>query len=237
MNLNYDIVQAEHINIDEQQRKELFELALEIVQEAFYKEIMANLSKLEDPNRNKNFYNGYTKIKYPINTPNYDNYGDLNLYFDVSTSASSGNISTKNFAKKFDVEKLDGMLFISVLIYTPSDNITFDFNIEGITIKEFSDKDKFTFMCDPYGFIDDDSCVHFDADITNINKTVFPVMDRRFGKYRFEIYLLRTLSQEDIKAMETLDKMPGFRVTWKSSSDVENWPKFINDDATKWFVR
>ena len=65
LNLNYDIEQSENITIDNNTRSELFDFALDVIQDEFHDEIMKNLSKIEDPDRYYNWYNGYTKIKYP----------------------------------------------------------------------------------------------------------------------------------------------------------------------------
>ena len=53
---------------------------------------------------------------------------------------------------------------------------------------------------------------------------------------KYFIELFRQISQEEIKNMRILDKMPGFMVTW-NSSEIENVPKFIDDIWTKEFVR
>ena len=57
LNLNHDIEKSENVKLDTNTRKEFFELALDEIQDEFYKEIVTNLSKLEDPDR---YYNHVT---------------------------------------------------------------------------------------------------------------------------------------------------------------------------------
>ena len=56
LNLNYDIVHSDELKLDNDTRKELFDFALDIVQDEFYDETMKNLSKLKDPDRYYNWY-------------------------------------------------------------------------------------------------------------------------------------------------------------------------------------
>ena len=67
LNLNYDIMESDQMKIDRQQRTELFDYAIDIIQKNLYNEVMKNLSMIEDPNRYQNWYNGLTKVSYPKN--------------------------------------------------------------------------------------------------------------------------------------------------------------------------
>ena len=48
LNLNYDIFHSDEMKIDNVTKNELFDFALNVVQDEFYKEMMANLD-LKDP--------------------------------------------------------------------------------------------------------------------------------------------------------------------------------------------
>ena len=100
LNLNYDIVHSDEIKIDNDTRKKLFEFALDVVQDEFYKEIMRNLSKIQDTNRYFNWYHGYTLLRYP-----YYEYALHRLKYIVETTATSGNMTTQFFGDKFDSNK------------------------------------------------------------------------------------------------------------------------------------
>ena len=66
LNLNQDIKQSETIKLDKETRKILFDYALDVVQDEFYKEMMSNLSILEDPDRFYNWYKAHTKVQFPV---------------------------------------------------------------------------------------------------------------------------------------------------------------------------
>ena len=55
------------MKIEKEQRTELFDYAIDIIQEHLYNEVMKNLSMIEDANRYKNWYHGLTKVSYPKN--------------------------------------------------------------------------------------------------------------------------------------------------------------------------
>ena len=65
LNLNYDMMESANINLDNNTRKELYEYAMDIIQNEFFDELMRNLSKIEEKNRFYNWYYGYSAILYP----------------------------------------------------------------------------------------------------------------------------------------------------------------------------
>lgn len=238
-------MKSEEIKIDEEKRKEIFDFALEVIQDAFYNEFMGNLSKVEDRDRNRNFYHGYTKIEYPYFLVNdYDYNG---LHYRIQTSASSGKISTKDFAKEFDVDNIEADLHVNLIFYVPNNDTQINFKIEKITMKQFRNNDKLAFNCHPGR---SKATCSYDADLSNINETSYPlsdcyydeISDCYYSEYihvcdpRYFIQSFRQISQEEINNMRVLDKMPGFMVTW-NFSEIENVPKFIDDIWTKEFVR
>ena len=106
LNLNFDIVHSDKIKIDNATRKELFDFALDVVQDEFYKEIMRNLSKIQDTNRYFNWYHGYTLLCYPYYDSSISVDGIFHqLKYIVETTATSGNMTTQFFGDKFDSNK------------------------------------------------------------------------------------------------------------------------------------
>ena len=98
--------------------------------------------------RNYNWYHGYTKIRYPY-------YQDGQLKYNIYTSALTGNISTPDFEKNFDTEKIDGHIKIYVEIHIHESlaftsyqydrkNTSLIITINKRTIKEFSFDDEIT---------------------------------------------------------------------------------------------
>ena len=217
LNLNYDIKQSENVKLDNKTRHELTDFALDVIQSEFYKEMIANLSKVEDPDRYYNWYHGYTEIGYPYQRTGYNQ-----LWYIVFTSASAGNISTQYFGEKFNAIKVDGEIYISIYVYIPT-SMKGDknmFYINKKTMKEVSDNDKLSMT----GVGD------IDADLTQWSKNITAP---KSGYYKF--VLDRRVSADDIKNLE-LDMMPGFRFTWNYDKQ-EQWSKYSNNEVTKQFVR
>ena len=139
LNLNYDIMQSEQIKIGNKSREDMMEYAMDVIQDAFYEEMMSNLSKMEDPDRFNNWYHGYTEIEYPYY--HYTNQFNYNIH----TSATSGNISTKHFGMKFDADGMVKRIYSPIYLYVPDSvrndyNITLMIKINKITMKQFSSK-------------------------------------------------------------------------------------------------
>ena len=221
LNLNYDILQAEKQNLLQKTRHELFDHALEVVQNRFYDEMMTNLSKVDWPDLFYNWYHKNTAIMYP-----YYSQKDNQLYFQILTTASSGNISTNNFGEKFDAKKVDGNLLIVVSVYVPlavqnDMNTTLFLKIEKITMKEHSQTDRLVLF----------SKTIIDADITSYTENITAPFENMY-----KIYLDRLVKREDIENIK-LDKIPGFRLNWHYEPKVEMWPGFSNVIKNTEFVK
>ena len=65
LNLNHDIKQSKNVKLTNDSRKELFDFAMDVIQDECYTDIIANLSKLTDSDRYFNWYHGYSNIELP----------------------------------------------------------------------------------------------------------------------------------------------------------------------------
>ena len=218
LNLNYDIMKSEEIDIDMETRTELFENALEIIQESFYLEMMANLSKLEDPDRFYNWYHGYTDIKLPYFSKTFNR-----LVYYIYTSAISGNISTQYFREKFDIDKMDEDIFMKIAmgipkreyLYLKDDKNSFFFSyVDKYTIKEVGDTDR----------------VSMNGRIITKEKKSQNVTGR-YIEDEYSFILSRKVSKEDLNLIKST-QMPGFRLLWKWSSN-----KDLYKTRNKQFIR
>ena len=117
--LNYDIMMAEDMTLDQKTRDELTDLALQLLWDQLHEETMANLSKIEDKNRYYNWHKGYTEIRLPsFNSAN-------GLTHIVNTSDTSGFISTQYFGNKFNGLNVERKANFQVYIY-PSNKIKYN---------------------------------------------------------------------------------------------------------------
>ena len=210
LNLNYDIVHSDELKLDNDTRRELFDFALDVVQEEFYDETMRNLSKVKDPDIYYKWYHGYTFLRYPAY-----NYKVNQLKYFVDTASTSGNMSTPYFSDKFNADKVDGNIFIQIRIYVPpsvsgNSSTTLMLNLEKNTMKAVSDKD--------YMYMSTFGIINFDT--THVSRNITGLFSNHY-----DTRLNRKVTDEDIKNIKE-DKMPGFRLIWSFNKNMESWAKY-----------
>ena len=223
LDLNHDFIKSENRTLDIETRKDLYKFAIGILQDTYFSEMMKNLSKVNDPDRNYNWYYGYTKIRYPC-------YLDLDgqLMYHISSSALTGNISTPDFEKNFDAEKIDGYIKIYVEMYIHKSlaftsyqygrkNTSLLIAIDKKTIKEFSFDDEIRTSI---------SGVALDGDTTYYTENMTNIESQTHSESK-SVWLDRKIPKEEINNLK-LQKMPGFRLTWyyDGKRNLDNWPKF-----------
>ena len=92
--LNYDLMMAEQIILDDNMRDKMLKYAIQLIEED---EIFNNnLTKMMEDNRFYNWYYGYTEIEIPyFQSFNYDG-AFSRLFFYLHTSATSGSFYLPN---------------------------------------------------------------------------------------------------------------------------------------------
>ena len=190
----------------------------EIHYDTFYKVVMRNLSKLEDNDRYYNWYHGYTEIRLPYITSFFG------VYYEVSTAAISGTISTQYFGEKFDADKVETDIYYNVRVYPPASvrnntNVTLHLDFERVLMKDLSTG----------------------QDELSVDSTIVETPYKSF-KYsppaeHYCIELRRYIITADV-TKQKLSNMPGFKVTWHfSGMEVEPVARYYNDTKNMAFVR
>ena len=64
-NLNYDLKKISNMTLGKDSRKELSDLALEVINDLTFEELMRNMSLFNEVNRYYNWYQGHTKVGLP----------------------------------------------------------------------------------------------------------------------------------------------------------------------------
>ena len=221
LNLNNDIRNSNKVRITKELRNELLDYAMDVIEDHYSKEIMANLSKIQDPDRYYNWYQGYTQVVYP-----YFDHNVRQLAINMETTAISGNISTQYFGEKFDAEKVDGLITGSIRIHIPNvpnvtdydSDIVFMVSIEKNTILDFSSADwigSYTVGGTGYQYLDAETT---QFSINYSMKDLY--LDNQKNWYMYTSGFSRYLSKEHIQSLE-MDMMPGFRLTWKFNGHLE----------------
>ena len=134
--LNYDLLRIENMTLDNDMRKELTNYAKEVVYDNSYETLMLNLSKLQDPDRFYNWYNGFTEIDIPRDYTDFAGY----IAYDIFTSSTSGSISTQFFGKQFEPHKVEQNIEYQVRVYPPTNissyqNVTLHLEMERVSLK------------------------------------------------------------------------------------------------------
>ena len=226
LNLNYDFLQMEKINITNETRKELLKIAVDSIQDYFFEEVISNLSKIEEENRYHNWYHGYTELKDLNFIQNKEDSSYLSAYkviYELSTSATSGKISTKNFGNTFDPENFDESMFIDIDINVPKvvkykKTVTLHLSVEKksvVTNQNVTDKMTFQLRNNVSEF--------FNENITA----------PKYDKYTFD--LERNLTKDSIDVSKQ-KQMPGFDLTWHYNKNLTAEPIFYSK-MNKEFVR
>ena len=138
--LNYDLMVVENLTLHNDTRDELVSYAKQLLYDDLYERIMTNLSALDEKDKFRNWYHGYTAI----NLPYYD--CDViscpGLVNEMETSAISGTIAIKQFGDKFDPEKVVKNVKLTVFLDLPptnqNQNATLHLEIDKRTMKDLS---------------------------------------------------------------------------------------------------
>ena len=219
--LNYDLMMAENMTLDNDTRHIVTNYAMELLYDQLYDDMMRNMSKFEESNWYYNWYHGYTEIRLPS-----DVYGDGDgvMYF-VYTAASSGSVTTQYFGEEFDAEKVETDINYYVYVYPPASvwnntNVTLHLDIEKVTLQDLSSGGDTLYV----------EWIIMETSHMTYNYTP-PT------PYTNGITLGRAALPGDVKK-QNLDMMPGFRVKWHySGMEVEPRAKYRYDPSTMAFIR
>ena len=208
--LNYDLMMAENMTLDNDTRQELTNVAVELLYDHLHDTLLKNMRKLKDNDQYYNWYHGYNWIMIPY-------YKSGRVHYYVSTRTSSGSISTQYFGDKFDAAKVETDLTYTVNVYAPP-NVTLNLDVEKVSLTDLSS-----------GY--DDLLVAG----TRVDTTHRTFNYTRTGRHFYEINLERDVILMDVKKQK-LDLMPGFRLTWHYSvKELE--PEVSTDPSAIAFIR
>ena len=211
LNLNHDIIKLDEINF-EKSRLEVFDYAMNMIQNEYHNMIVTNMKKVQDPESYYNWYHGYEEIYFPY--PNS---------FEIYTIAKTGNISTQYFGEKFNASKVESNIFISINVMIPDEvwgdhNTDLLFNIHKTTMKKVNGLDRMSF-----------DNVFIDPEQSVFKKSILAPAPL-FSPYSHGFKLERQVSKEEIDDME-MDLMPGFQLDWTFDTNLQDWPTLKYDIA------
>ena len=230
--LNYDLIMTQNMSLTNKIRNELTSFATELLYAHLHDEVLRNLSKFQEENKYYNWYYGFSKLAIP--KPGYMGY---DLDYEVTTTATSGSLTTQDFQQKFDSELVETNVYYGILIFPPAsvsskENVTLHFELKKVSMQE-SSNEKF--------YVDS---IILKTDMTNFTTSFTPPLPPSnpflLGGTlkRRKVYLQRKVSKEDVQKME-MTLMPGFKFKWFYTGDGIEEDAAYHDTAyyNKLFVR
>ena len=193
--LNYDLMRAENLELDDDQKYQLFEMALGLLERKYFEKNLKLLDKFTEKNRFLNWYRGFTEIK----TPFYSSFKNKDtLKFSFKTSASNGAVTFQYIGEPFQSKKLDKNIHFSIQITTlhyinwTDPNMTLHVKFEETPGFNHPIQD------------DEGYKIMFDS-----NNTI------SYSPIQYDYYfdIKRNIEDKELEEMNLLS-MPGFRLSW-----------------------
>ena len=226
-------------------RKQLSDLALEVINDLTFEELMRNMSLFIEVNRYYNWYQGHTKVGLPY----YDDGSgwDKNpphMEIKFHSSATSGCIFTEDFGEEFDPEHVLGTIFIENKIFVPESKNISDYIRKNMSLYFQVEKNSIESINSGYENFDFRAVMGLSVPI-KVDEQYFTrnftpaqsVKKSSLSSLSAAPYSLsglkRIMSQDEINNMK-IEKMPGFKIKWsyaainplensRSTSIINQW--------------
>ena len=113
-------MKLENVTLDNDTRNDLAKYALNLLNEFQYKEIMRNMSAVQEKNKFYNWYQGITEIEM-VGISNWAMSSSVLDYtnYDIETYASSGLIRSRNYGQFLNITGVDLNLRLLLDIKVP----------------------------------------------------------------------------------------------------------------------
>ena len=182
--------------------------------EDYYHSLMKNISKLEEKDKFRNWYNGYSKIQIPYFRGNHEIFN-----YEIRTFATTGTIKTGFWGDKFDPSKIERKFAYRIYINLPEDapqNKTFTLTLDMEKISmNVSRKSSDLSVVQYVDYFDNENNV-----LKNYNLS---------SDKDFYIRLDRDINTEDINMNSHLKTIPGFFMTWSYlQKDLKSFAYFFD---------
>ena len=213
--LNYDLLRADEMGLDDDKRNQLFGMALELLESKHFESNWAIWNKVQEKKRFFNWYHGLTLIASPLSYRQ-------TLRFFVSTSAPNGVLTTQHFGEPFQLNKLDKKAEYEIKLFCPDDilddpNVTLHVKFEQTPGFNHSIED------------DEGDNIKFDSN----NTLTYTPLDYNYYAFIIE----RNIEDEDLGKMNLLS-MPGFQLSWYlSGAEVKQLELYDPLHRMKQFIR
>ena len=203
---NYDLVLTENVTITKEKRNELYEYAVELIDEYVYMDLW---DKMHEENRFLNWYTGLTSMhEQPFYQEGYYNY-------KITTSATSGAITSQYFGEIYNPSLVENNQNYKINVWPArniryNENVTLHFKIEKLHLPVRGGIDDFISQdqnSDGLRYLDKNTIQQISFSPPAIIDGSGTTSSLRFINNR------REASNLEISET-TLKLMPGFRLSW-----------------------
>ena len=220
--LNYDFMTTQNMKLSNDIRTNLSKYAVELLQDHLHHVVMSNFSKLQEENRYRKWYLGYTSIQGPSWTDHYD------LNYVLDSHDTSGTIMTEHYGEQFDADKVETDVHYDISIYPPAiiqqdaddtiyGDVTLHFEVEKMSMKN---------IMSGYEKYEEHNSSTVNVDIKTFIRNYQPPLENHiyYKDHRRSFKVQRKVALWDVKKM-SMKLMPGFKFkwyyTWGSAGEVQ----------------
>ena len=230
--LNYDFMTTQNMKLSNDVRTNLSKYAVELLQDHLHHVVMTNFSKLQEENRYRKWYLGYTSIQGPSWTDHYD------LNYVLDSHDTSGTIMTEHYGEQFDADKVETDVHYDISIYPPAiiqqdaddtiyGDVTLHFEVEKMSMKN---------IMSGYEKYEEHNSSTVNADIKTFIRNYQPPLENHiyYKDERTSFRVERKVALWDVKKM-SMKLMPGFKFkwhyTWGSAGEVQPDQHYIDQTS------
>ena len=205
--LNYDLMLAENILLDNQTREELLQYAYQLLFEAHFNESLDIQSNIKESDKFYNWYQGFSVIQIPF----FDTNLGKNVNFFTITSVNHGTVYLRNYGEKWKKNNVvnsfdyDAHFYVFPTHTNYSDtDILVSFNISILS----TNKD--TYLLDG---------ISFDTvPLSTFSNTANEYFEKTDNSYNWRA-AREDLSEKDL-SVASFEFIPGFQISWSYASEV-----------------
>ena len=240
-----DIENSRNKTTDKKAREELGNLSVIFWQDQYFVENYEIDTSLEEENKYRDYYQGYTSLQFPAHEQNI-HFMDGYTRYEYHTSKTSGSVKTPSYGQPFDKEKFEYSYRSHYYIFSPSNiaditdthpGLTFvlDFYVDVALYKQVgTDIEKIYLELDDDGKLED---LIQTGNISVIRKYATSRMSKR--KY-IQLFrrLDKTLVEKSVEKRNT-----GFQLSWYYEDgdgkrvDIEQEARYKQEPINKRFIK
>ena len=210
-NLNYDLMMAENMTLDNDTRKELIKTVLENFDDENFESVFKNLSFIHEKSRFQNWYNGLSKIIIP-------RFFLGKMDTKIETASPTGVIMSRGFGQNYDEKKVLKWQETTIKFHSKIENTQ---NVRLLGKIEFEKLN-----------LNENSFNSHEALTLNghwVGEKEFTFNYSSNTDYR--LIHMNNLVDNDWKYLR-MDKMPGFRISWRYSNAIYPDITFLKNQHT-----